>query len=344
MKELMESKLKKNKEDDRKCLDGVKEAMEDCSLRDIGAACAPDTKSQKTSKAEVPNILTFSRQKLALIQCEYDPKCCSHCKKPASTALTGELKACSKCKTAKYCSRDCQASDWRSKHRAHCNEIIRLKTMIEQDEANVSRPISPGDNYLHATMDGNPWLIDRNIEFYNMCIHEGKMFPMGFNIKTCNRVVCMYNAATGVKEGVVCRLEAPETVVGLCVVEAGDSRYLVVTHAPEELKPWRMDFWAYPLLAAEPAYTFRVKPFTLGAIHFSEGNLLVVHPLKQIVEEFNVSSFPVKRTGNKIPTGLIPWTNQIRNMCVMKVKQQEKCLLLQYFTDDVESALRCVEL
>ena len=29
MKELMESKLKKNKEDDRKCLDGVKEAMED---------------------------------------------------------------------------------------------------------------------------------------------------------------------------------------------------------------------------------------------------------------------------------------------------------------------------
>ena len=153
----------------------------------------------------------------------------------------------------------------------------------------------------------------------------------------------MYNAATGVKEGVVCRLGAPETVVGLCAVEAGESRYLVVAHAPEELKPWRMDFWAYPLLAAEPAYTFRAKPFTLGAIHFSEGNLLVVHPLKQIVEEFNVSSFPVKRTGNKIPTGLIPWTNQIRNMRVMKVKQQEKCLLLQYFTNDVESALRCVD-
>ena len=89
MKELMESKLKKNKEDDRKCLDGVKEAMEDCSLRDVGAACAPDTKSQKTSKVEASNVLTFSRQKLALIQCEYDPKCCSHCKKPASTALSG---------------------------------------------------------------------------------------------------------------------------------------------------------------------------------------------------------------------------------------------------------------
>ena len=57
MKELMKSKLKKNKEDDRKCLDGVKEAIEDCSLRDVGAACAPDTKNQKTSKAEASNAL-----------------------------------------------------------------------------------------------------------------------------------------------------------------------------------------------------------------------------------------------------------------------------------------------
>ena len=37
MKELMESKLKKNKKDDKKCLDNVKEAIEDCSLRDLGA-------------------------------------------------------------------------------------------------------------------------------------------------------------------------------------------------------------------------------------------------------------------------------------------------------------------
>ena len=133
------------------------------------------------------------------------------------------------------------------------------------------------------------------------------------------------------------------SVVGLCTVEAGDSQYLVVTHAPEEHKPWRMDFWAYPPLAAEPACTFRAKPFTLGAIHFSDGNLLVVNPLKQIVEEFKVSSFPVKRTGDKIQTGLIPWTNQIRNMCVMKPKQKEKLLLLQYFANDVESALRCVD-
>ena len=205
MKDRMESKFRKNKKDDEKSLDDVKGAMEECSLRSEGAACAPDRKAQKASKEEASNALTFSRQKLALIQCEYDPKCCSHCKKPASTESSGDLKSCSKCKTAKYCSRDCQIKDWQSKHRVHCNEIIRLQAMIGKDEVNVSRPISTGDSYLHATMDDNPWLIDRNIEFYNMCIHKGKLFPMGFNIKTFNRVVCMYNAATGVKDGIVCR-------------------------------------------------------------------------------------------------------------------------------------------
>ena len=360
MKAMMELKLKKKQKEDKGSVEDLKGAMEDCSLRNEEAACA-DVNGQKTSinkgdayddvngqktSIDSSSMLTFSRQKLALIQCEYDPKCCSHCNKTAIDTLSGELNTCSKCKTAKYCSRDCQGKDWQEKHRAHCREIIRLKTAIEQDEAGVSRPISPGDAYLHAQPQGTPWRIDTNIEFYNMCIHRGKMFPMGFNVKTFNRVVCMYDAITGVNEGVVCRMAAQETVVGLCAVEVSESRrYLVVTHAEDEFKAWRMDFWAYPELATAPAYTFRAKPYAIGVIHFSDAHLLVVNALRQEVEEFDVTSFPVKRTGKRIPTGLVPWTNQIRNMWVMRTRQQqEKHILLNYFiNDNIESALKCVD-
>ena len=49
------------------------------------------------------NLMTFSWQKLALLQCEYDPKSCSGCGRPSA-----RLQQCVKCKVAKYCGKECQ--------------------------------------------------------------------------------------------------------------------------------------------------------------------------------------------------------------------------------------------
>ena len=88
---------------------------------------SPKKKPEDTSTND-PNTLTFSRQKLALIQCEYDPKSCGCCKKSGSLV---QLKNCTGCKTAKYCSKDCQAKDWKRNHKSHCKEIQRLNSVID---------------------------------------------------------------------------------------------------------------------------------------------------------------------------------------------------------------------
>ena len=110
-------------------------------------------------KQQIPNaeanLLTCHRQKLALMQCEYNPKCCSYCKKP------GTGKSCAKCKTAKYCSKECQIQDWKEKHKIHCLEIRRLQETIDRDETNAQR----GFTRVKATADGKPWFLDRGIEY-----------------------------------------------------------------------------------------------------------------------------------------------------------------------------------
>ena len=94
------------------------------------------------------DILTFSRQKLAMLACKHDASRCSHCGK-----LDSNLKRCSRCKTAVYCSRDCHALDWKSKHKAECREIVRLKEIVPEEEVNEGCPGKEDKNELRKTDD-----------------------------------------------------------------------------------------------------------------------------------------------------------------------------------------------
>ena len=350
MKKKMEAKLKKEQKPDeaKDEVNDVARAMAECSLQNDQNRedTASSAGAKKKESSEAANMLTFSRQKLALMQSEYDPKCCNHCGKPAIEALSGNLMTCQNCKTAKYCSRDCQTEHWKQKHKIQCKEIVRLKATTEVEEANGVQLRVQGGGPVQATMDGRPWLIDRDIQYYNMCVHEGKLFPMAFNERTKERVISMYDASTGMNEGVVCR-PSGDVLVGVCAVNVGDLHYLVVVHAPMAFQTWRMDFYSYPQLKRDPVYTFKARPDTVGAIHFADGNLLVINPQKHLVEEFDVSSFPVRRTGLRIPSGLSTERHRIRNMCAMK-QGGEKRLLLEYDANldigpGADSALRCVD-
>ena len=186
-----------------------------------GARAEP-TKSggDVTSVRDVPtaeaNLLTFSRQKLAMLQCEYDPKCCSHCKKPASSE---GLKSCSKCKTAKYCSRECQAQDWRARHKEYCKEISRLQRMIHQDQ-DIPVTLHHQSRRIKAVPEGKPWSLDKDFDYYKLCTEDDKLFVVGYHTYTKARTVLMYNAATGTKEGTVSQLSPQGSVIGMCKVKA----------------------------------------------------------------------------------------------------------------------------
>ncbi|KAH7086411.1 hypothetical protein FB567DRAFT_444522 [Paraphoma chrysanthemicola] len=45
---------------------------------------------------------------------------CAACKKTAAAANLNNLKACARCKTTQYCSRDCQKADWKA-HKKICS-------------------------------------------------------------------------------------------------------------------------------------------------------------------------------------------------------------------------------
>ena len=73
------------------------------------------------------NSLADLKMKMALLELPYlDPYHCSNCKISASN----EMKFCSKCELAWYCSRKCQIDDWKISHRFCCRGIVLLKDSI----------------------------------------------------------------------------------------------------------------------------------------------------------------------------------------------------------------------
>ena len=193
MRDLMQAEFnrKEEDEDDQTVTEKLSKVSLDDDDQKEDMACAlkdeqkiPNMKTNakqeeadiESCKQQIPNVeanlLTFHRQKLALMQCEYDPKCCSCCRKPGAGK---SLKSCAQCKTAKYCSKECQSQDWKEKHKVNCQEIRRLQATIERDESNAER----GFTRVKAIADGKPWSLDRGIEYYKLCIRDDKFFVMG---------------------------------------------------------------------------------------------------------------------------------------------------------------------
>ena len=56
---------------------------------------------------------------------------CARCGKPGATGML----RCSKCKSVRYCSRECQRSDWKQ-HKLRCKEVSKdLAARSEQKVA-----------------------------------------------------------------------------------------------------------------------------------------------------------------------------------------------------------------
>ena len=88
---------------------------------------------QNAKKAE--NAAQLCREKLTLLVCEFDPRCCNFCR---NIFAVKDLKLCAACATAKYCSKDCQVKHWLPKHSQQCLEIRNLRERVfNYEEENI---------------------------------------------------------------------------------------------------------------------------------------------------------------------------------------------------------------
>ena len=85
----------------------------------------PPSAAAATLEAATAAIRRLTLQQRSTANATSTPRC-NHCGKPASDHKGTGLFKCSRCKAVCYCSRECQAADWRKEKRAHRHACRQL--------------------------------------------------------------------------------------------------------------------------------------------------------------------------------------------------------------------------
>ena len=236
------------------------------------------------------NMVTFSKQKLALLQSEYNPKACSHCKK---SLPVDQLKKCNRCQVAKYCSRPCQGSDWKQKHKRHCKEMLRLNEAICAGGNAIVSPASDG------ALNGKPIQLEQGPQYYQACIDGNKLIVLGKGPSHDAHTVVLYDTNTGEKIASHVEFQWMEEVVAMCIAKNkhGESLLVVSINA---LSGWRLEVWSADFARPQLLDTPYPLPGPAGPLCFIDGMLLVVNMAKKCIEEYSVGSTRIKCVGGCI--------------------------------------------
>ena len=266
--------------------------------RNSNSSNCKSTSSKQTGRND---SLKLYREKLTLLKCEYDPKLCSYCRKEDT-----KLKKCAKYAIAKYCSKECQKSDWISKHKAHCNEIVKLKEALRKGDNDVAPfpDVSLEMENLWAVPYGKPWMFPKTKLYSRIILHEGILMGIGDDTKKDTFSLDLYFANTGQKI-VECPLMVGAKVLDMCMVKIGTTQCVAIGFGMDDLRyDWLIEFLEYPLHPGDAFYQHHVEPYTIGQMCTFDDklSLFIVNWKRAIIQEFDTSRRPIKPTGHEIPT------------------------------------------
>ena len=350
LQELLEDKLQKEEQEGADLQNkgtetgAIARAAEDPSVvgrerekKDTACAILADEDDKKhsdnPSSQTNENLLTFSRQKLALLQCEYDPKRCGFCREDSSVT---KLKQCTKCKTAKYCSRECQSKDWKERHKKDCKEIRRLQENIRG---------TPAKHTFTAQLSDQPHFLKKSMDYSELHFHEGKLLLSGYQPnKLSGKFIDVYNPVTFEKENTVCRIEENFAIGAFCSLTIENSLLLAVSiiSVPINKYPSRIELWPFPVSSRNPIYTFTIGSEMYGPMCYFEGRLLIWNEGRGTLDELDASSIPLRPTGLRVPTGILS-SGSVQSMCLI-TNNSEKHIVLQYLKDEgwEDSRIKCI--
>lgn len=106
---------------------------------------------------------------------------CANCKKTAAAANLSNLKACTKCKTTQYCSRDCQKADWKSHKNVCANNASKAYAAANAEHSRTYSSPHLKDLEKHVPnpftrLDQNKYLHDRpEKDVYKLLIDSFRM-------------------------------------------------------------------------------------------------------------------------------------------------------------------------
>ena len=365
---LLETELKKKEQDARKNIqiEEVTGAIAASSIEDNedhkeGTACAIDTtkKDDRSKTTSSANLVTFSRQKLALIQCEYSSKSCSQCGKSVNIR---DMKRCTKCKTAHYCSKECQVKDWEQKHKVHCKEMRRLKEVIHK-RLYIPVTIENMAVKVSAALVGQPLELWSTLSYKRIFVYDDKLLALVHfqDTDVVHRFIPVYVLETrlglvgkGMREcfseiGQVVYLKKNQSLNGLCKHDIGISRNIAVSTQNTDDSWSTIELYNYPVLPVklgyqdeQPARVLGGQYDTCGNIYDFEGHLYRVNSVRENIEEIDVSRVPAGPTGTRVSTD-IAGLKHVENFCVTRRKDGRKIVVFQYENFDNESVIECMD-
>ena len=266
------------------------------------------------------NLVTFSRQKLAQITCRYDPKCCFYCQKPV-TFITA--KVCFKCNMAKYCSKACRIKAWKSKHKADCEEILRLKSITE---------VSPLRKHSLAeiatvvtTKFDHSYVLESGIDYYKMCVIKDKPVFYGIpTIDTSTRPVADVIKVLRV-DGKTRKLPAHYYVLDMCTAKVKKLHYVIVSGISGFP---RMEMWSYPALSSKPVASCTNLFLTYDSLCYFENHLLVSDTLCKTITQYTLASRSFETTGLSIPVGNKGNYGGVLSLCALRQNGERRIILV----------------
>ena len=275
--------------------------------------------------------------KLAEFKKLYDSKGCCHCFIEELRTDEGcRLRRCKSCQMPRYCSRKCQSADWKKRHRLHCKEIIALKSSLhEQEHEEIVCNIE--DVELHAT-ERNSWPISGITSYNTMRVHDGKQV-----IQTQHgnhAMVAVYDTSTGIKETVICKKNIEWIANPIVLIHNTKAGTVHVVFSYLDAGVAKLEFWPFKsnIENRDPVYTY--ESHTSFLIGSCDSMLLLYHINSKVIEEFDASEFPIKRTGHIIPVLKTPIDS------IVTKHGNKKLLFITHFLEDSEKCrkfcLRCL--